>query len=131
MQSVTHTTRRSIQEETTHVPSSSSSRADQVMIEARAVDVLLGKGGYRKHHPGNSRLTEIIQKQMRAYQMASRFEKSCIALCVVKVFKESGGRFLKRDSNNKDEWNEIGDMEARDAVTQRFRNAKRYYEQQQ
>jgi hypothetical protein len=85
-------------------------------------DVLLGRGGYRHSHPANAELSEMIDKHREAYQSSSRFEKTCISMSIVNMIKDGNGRFLKRRNKKSDEWIQVSDMEARDAISHRLRN---------
>ena len=89
------------------------------------LDVLLGKGGCRQKHPGNAKLSELIELKRSVYQQCSdRFEKSKVSFSIVREIKASGGRLLKRRGKTGDAcWFEISDKEARDAISHRLRNA--------
>ena len=43
-------------------------------------------------------------------------------MSIVNSVKDAGGRFLKRRNKKSDEWIEVSDMEARDAISHRLRN---------
>ena len=85
-------------------------------------DVLIGKGGYRQRHPANARLSQLIEMNRADYASASKLEKTVISMSIVRTVKESKARFLKRPDRNSDEWVEISDLEARQAVSHRLRN---------
>ena len=87
----------------------------------RTNDVLLGRG-VSQSLPGNINLSNILQMRSSVYEKASKFEKTCIAMSIVGMVKESNGRFLKPCGKGSREWVEASDLEARKSVISRFRN---------
>ena len=94
-------------------------------------DLLLGRGGYCKHHPGNIKYREFIRSNKRAY--LSNLDKSAFAIAAVAKWRslgvrESGsaGKFLKQAyGENADEevWVDAGDEYAKDKTMQAFRDS--------
>ena len=84
-------------------------------------DVLLGRG-LGKAHPGNLKLTTMIQMRRKEYEKKSKFEKTCIAMLIVDEIKASNGRFLRRRGSGSRRLVEISDLEARRSIIHRFRN---------
>ena len=122
---------RGITEEQTHevVQLIQSSKAEEKVTRVQtkpssytSKDVLLEKGGCRQKHPANAFLSELVEMKRSAYQNASKFEKTCISMSIVKLVKEADGRFLKRRDRCSNDWVEICDKEARKAISHRLRN---------
>ena len=84
-------------------------------------DVLLGRG-ISTNYPGNVRLTTAVGMRKAEFDRASRFEKTCILLCIIDEIKQSKGRFLERKSKGASEWVEVSDARARQCVVHRFSN---------
>jgi len=85
-------------------------------------DVLLGRGKTVVEHPGNTRFRQMIERFMIQYEDAPRLEKTCLAEIIVRMVKESSGRFMKR--NEKGAWEEVEDEIARKKVAHAFRNRR-------
>lgn len=60
-------------------------------------DVLLGRGGYSHHHPGNIWYRKLVLQHQKIYKKLDNNEKTAMSMKVVAQVQESGGRFLKRD----------------------------------
>lgn len=94
-------------------------------------DLLLGRGGYCKHHPGNIKYREFIRSNKRAY--LSNPDKSAFAIAAVAKWrslgmKESGsaGKFLKQaygENAEEEVWVDAGDEYAKDKTMQAFRDS--------
>ena len=84
-------------------------------------DVLLGsRSGVMKSHPANLRLAKIIQAKRDEYERDSKFEKTCLSMGIVDMFKDSGGCFLKHHGKRLDEWIKVSDLKAQKSVIFRF-----------
>lgn len=82
-------------------------------------DVLLGRGGFTNHFPGNRSFRQlIIQNQLR-YYLASKASKPLIADQILKIVRSRNGRFLKKNEN--DVWIDVGDNRAKEKVAQALR----------
>ena len=89
-------------------------------------DILLGRGRPYQEYPGNLALSEIIEQHRQRYQLANRFEKTCISKMVVQIVKEQrGARFLQRAGEDSKEWEEVSDSVAREKVSHGFRTKTR------
>ena len=67
---------------------------------ATDIDVLLGRGVPYQSHPGNMKLSKLIEESEEKFNKASKFDKTVITWELVKVVQdEYGGRFLERDSD--------------------------------
>ena len=93
-------------------------------VDIDACDVLLGKGSYH-YHPGNVRLSIMVDDSEQEYDSSSKFEKTIISMAIVEKIKKTNARFLKRRNKGVDEWIEVGDLEARRSIIHRFRNKVR------
>ena len=72
-------------------------------------------------NPGNVKLRDLIHGSQVQYNIASKFEKVCMAAMIVKEISESG-RFLRWNGS---EWEETSDAVARAKVAHCFRNNRR------
>lgn len=83
-------------------------------------DVLSGRGGGTNVHPGNRNFRDLINLHRRDYLQAKKNDKPSISRAIVKVVRDSGGRFLKKDEKA-NLWFEIGDTQAREKTSQALR----------
>lgn len=60
-------------------------------------DVLCGRGGGTNSQIGNRRYRQLVQDSQPTYLKAKRKDKPLMAKQLVRVIRERGGRFLKRD----------------------------------
>ena len=85
-------------------------------------DVLLGRGGYCHHHPGNKSYRKLILENQKLYKKLENNEKTALSMKVVAQVKESGGRFLKRDEDALEQmYYIVHDVTARLKVSQALR----------
>jgi len=63
-------------------------------------DVLCGRGGLTNSHVGNKRFRIVVAEYQLEYLKARKNDKKDIARTVVSRIRESGGRFLQRNSNS-------------------------------
>lgn len=85
-------------------------------------DVLNGRGKRSANNVGNRRFNTTIAIFRRKYANAgNRKEKSVIIQMIIRLIRESGGHFLKRDSKSSG-WVEIGDVAAYDKVSHALRD---------
>ena len=88
-------------------------------VAVRSTDVLLGRGGFTNHFPGNRHFRKLIVQYQIPYFQASKADKPKIADEIVRVIRNSNGRFLKKISSG--EWRDVGDTRAREKVSQALR----------
>eukprot|EP00980_Cylindrotheca_fusiformis_P022430 scaffold9290_cov107-Cylindrotheca_fusiformis.AAC.8 len=88
-------------------------------------DILFGRGRKVRDHPGNARFLQLIDHYMANYEKNGRVDKACIAEILVRMIKDAGCRFLKKDQN--DAWGEVEDSEARKKVAHAFRNRRKFH----
>jgi hypothetical protein len=86
-------------------------------------DVLFGRGRAVIDHPGNARFRQIIDLYMNKYEASGRLQKTCIAEIIVRMVKDSSGRFLKKGDDGA--WDEAADATARKKVAHAFRNRRK------
>eukprot|EP00980_Cylindrotheca_fusiformis_P015327 scaffold4282_cov112-Cylindrotheca_fusiformis.AAC.10 len=94
-------------------------------LAASPGDILFGRGRKVRDHPGNARFLQLIDHYMTKYEKAGRVDKACIAEIIVRMIKDAGCRFLKKDQN--DAWGEVDDSEARKKVAHAFRNRRKLH----
>jgi hypothetical protein len=105
-------------------PKSKSKFLDGLLSGLLSVDVLCGRDKMSHAHSGNKRFRQIIEKHREGYQTASCREKKTSITCqIVKMIRDSEGRFLKRDDKT-GEWSDVGDDYAREKVSHALRSAK-------
>lgn len=85
-------------------------------------DVLCGRGGHIKIHPGNVQIRTLAKKHRKQYKKALRFGKQAIAKSLVKTVRKGGGRFMKEAVDQKGMWEEIGDVKATAKFSQLLRD---------
>jgi len=87
-------------------------------------DVLCGRGGTINDHPGNKQYRMMVDNKKRVY-LSARFkrEKRLIATGIVEQIRNLNppGRFLMREGKNSSTWFDIGDVKAREKVSQALR----------
>ncbi|CAJ1934540.1 unnamed protein product [Cylindrotheca closterium] len=83
-------------------------------------DVLSGRGGGTNVHPGNRTFRDLINTHRREYLKAKKNDKPAISRAIVKIIRDTGGRFLKKDGKS-NMWVEIGDTLAREKTSQALR----------
>lgn len=83
------------------------------VCEIREHDVLAGRGGKVNSHRGNVLFRQMIADRRSAYRSihTKKLDKAFIAADIVYTIRNSGGRFLKFDSNT-NMWYDIGDERA-------------------
>jgi hypothetical protein len=84
-------------------------------------DVLLGRGKFCQEHIGNVRYRHLVEKYVARYDEAAKDEKTVLSMMIIRMIKESTGRFLKEDGAA---WVEADDSVARTKVSQFFRSAR-------
>lgn len=83
-------------------------------------DVLSGRGGGTNVHPGNRTFRDLINTHRKEYLKAKKNDKPAISRAIVKIIRDAGGRFLRKD-NKANLWFEIGDTLAREKTSQALR----------
>ena len=91
----------------------------------RTLDVVLGRGRPYQVYPGNIRLAAFIDQQRAKYQTLDRLNKTHLSLEIVRMIKNSGGRFLKRCDDDSGKWWEVPDDVAREKIGHGFRTKTR------
>ena len=87
-------------------------------------DVLVGRGKPYQVHPGNLVLGELIAKYYNRYQVGNKKEKAQVCFDVIKEVQDTGGRFLKKNTDiNPDMWEEFSLSVAREKVAHAFRTS--------
>jgi hypothetical protein len=70
--------------------------ATELIYDVNDHDVLCGRGAPTSWHPGNQFFRLLVDKYQSQYIAAKRMDKPEIAMHVVALVRERGGRFLKR-----------------------------------
>ena len=87
-------------------------------------DVLCGRGGTINDHPGNKQYRKMVDNKKRVY-LSARFkrEKRLIATGIVEQIRNLNppGRFLMKEGKDSSTWFDIGDVKAREKVSQALR----------
>ena len=87
----------------------------------RSSDVCLGRGWPYQQFPGNLRLAMIIDQHREQYQSSDRPNKTAISNRIVRLIKESNGRFITKRKDGTDGWEIVSDEIAREKVSHGFR----------
>ena len=86
-------------------PPSDSAAARVIIRELSNADVLCGRGPGLSHFQGNLRFRELIEERKCRYAAApKRKDKGEIAKEVYELVHDAGGRFLKREDDDTDDW---------------------------
>ncbi|CAB9517657.1 Transfer protein [Seminavis robusta] len=91
------------------------------IIVPRRFDVLFGRGHHTRNHTGNLRAAHIADMFRDKYEAAGKYEKTAIAERIVKIIRESQGRFLKWED---DAWVEVDQQTARNKISHFYRNTR-------
>ena len=59
------------------------------------MDVILGRGKTMHQHPGNVRFRHILEMHKEEYEAAGKYAKTAIAEKILRIIRDSGGRFLQ------------------------------------
>ena len=87
----------------------------------RKHDVLCGRGGATNSHTGNVEYRSLVQGHQDGYLHAAKSEKKEIARSIVATIRSRGGRFLRKCTDGRVGWLEIGDKKAREKTSQALR----------
>ena len=80
----------------------------------------MGRGNL--NHYGNLKFRQVIDEYQLEYEQADKNGKTNVAMKIVQIIKNNGGRFLKKDKNLG--WVQESDEAARYRVSHRFRNMR-------
>eukprot|EP00980_Cylindrotheca_fusiformis_P028367 scaffold22595_cov102-Cylindrotheca_fusiformis.AAC.4 len=97
-----------------------TSPAEDYVLLPNHTDVLLGRGKPIRNHPGNIRLSLIVESHLQNFDgfATSRQEKLQLAVETVDKMKGAGGRFLAKCDEG---WKIAPDILARERVIRTFR----------
>jgi len=88
--------------------------------EINTNDVLCGRGGLTNSHVGNKRFRDVVSEYQLEYLNARKSDKKGIARTVISRIRESGGRFLQRNSNS-NVWSIASEKKALEKTSQALR----------
>lgn len=94
---------------------------DQKLFLPTSKDVLFGRGRPFQEHPGNIRLSLIVESLQERYEQLSRNDKTVLAEDVVNKMKAQGTRFLRQQNGY---WETVKESMAREKVSQGFRSIR-------
>lgn len=97
----------------------SSKIQDEYVIVPRRFDVLFGKSRLARNHTGTRRARHIVEMHFEAYEVLRKYRKTDVAEKILAIIHESGGRFLRQDSQGA--WVLADDIEARKKIAHWFR----------
>lgn len=95
-------------------------------------DVMYGRGANTNIHPGNKKFRNMVENQKKRYVNSTKCEKGVIASEILQQWRQLSppGRFLKKNEDTGN-WDDVGNVMARDKTIQRLReNAPEIREQQ-
>lgn len=88
-------------------------------------DVLLTRGRPKADHAGSSHFRNFVDDSMPQFEKATKSERVALAEATIRTIKASGGRFLKRESEQ-GKWENIGyGALARKRVLMAYRNRRK------
>ena len=109
------------------------------------MDVILGRGKTMHQHPGNVRFRNILEMHKEEYEAAGKYAKTAIAEKILRIIRDSGGRFLQpstgasgddsvgggsaskkkgKSSKSTIAWEEIDHLSARNKVSFTYRTMR-------
>jgi hypothetical protein len=90
-------------------------------------DILLGRGFAYQLFPGNQYFITVVEMHKERYNDAGsdREKKFSISNQVLRKIQDSGSRFLERAENEEDGWVQADDKDARQKVSNAFRNIRK------
>jgi hypothetical protein len=105
---------------TDHNDTSLRTKNDLQLSGIGSYDVLCGRHRLAFNNIGNRRLRVTVSLSLERYlAKPSRQDKTLVIISIVKLIRESGGRFLKW---KKDRWIELGEKQAREKVGHALRD---------
>ena len=84
-------------------------------------DVLCGRGGATNNHSGNVKYRQLVQSHQDEYLLAVKSEKKAVAASIVATIHSRGGRFLKKCTDGRPGWTDIGQKKSREKTSQALR----------
>jgi hypothetical protein len=99
--------------------------SESTYYKPTSADVLCGRGQMNIIHPGNRKLRACVGLYLDSYLNAkNRQAKTRLVDKLVNMVRESGGKFLKKESGDSGGWFDIGDKHAFEKVSHVFRDAR-------
>ncbi len=86
-------------------------------------DVLFGRGKGATVHPGNIRLSLLLESQFSEFESCGRRQKTVVSEKIVEEMKARGVCFLKKVDGI---WREVDDSVARAKISHDFRTLRSY-----
>mmetsp|Transcript_594 Transcript_594/g.1427 ORF Transcript_594/g.1427 Transcript_594/m.1427 type:complete len:752 (+) Transcript_594:258-2513(+) len=114
--------REATETEVQPIGSGSAKSTIETTVVPSNFDVLFGRGRNTREHCGNLRCAVLVEMHQKEYESCSKTEKTAIAERIIKMVKECGGKFLKKD--RKYGWQEVPDNKAREKVAHFFRHLR-------
>eukprot|EP00934_Nitzschia_sp_Nitz4_P006182 Nitzschia sp. Nitz4//scaffold60_size111251//44311//45485//NITZ4_004146-RA/size111251-augustus-gene-0.121-mRNA-1//-1//CDS//3329555561//6172//frame0 len=90
------------------------------ILDCKVSDVLSGRGGGTNLHPGNRHYRALILSHRHEYDLANKTNKPQVARKIVKLVRDRGGRFLRKERDGL--YYDIGDEAAREKTSQALRH---------
>jgi hypothetical protein len=94
----------------------------RIITEPGPLDVVMGRGCVAQIHPGNLHYRTLIAERREVYEESLIHQKTALATEIVRLIKESGGRFLQQDGHG---WMLVDGKKARTKVSSAFRDSRR------
>jgi hypothetical protein len=104
----------------TKVPEDKEKKFGVADEELTSADVLYGRGGWTNTNPGNIFFRALVDEYRMEYATAGRGNKTGVSVKIVRLIRNSQGRFLKKDEDD-DLWFEVGDQKAIEKTGQTLR----------
>jgi hypothetical protein len=84
-------------------------------------DVLCGRGGATNNHAGNRKYRALVQAHQDEYLKKVKSQKKEVASSIVAIIRSRGGGFMKKCTDGRVGWTDIGDKKAREKTSQALR----------
>jgi hypothetical protein len=104
-----------------HQPTAAA-RSSPIPGELQELDIVCGRGAPTNYHYGNQAFKDLVGEYQTGYLCAKRCDKPQLAMKVMDIVKERGGRFVRREkTSGRSIWVEIDPKGAYEKVCQALR----------
>lgn len=94
-----------------------------ILMNPSPRDVICGRGGATRRHPGNKNYRSLINSNKPTYLLSTKEEKTGISRSIVAAIREQQGQFLEQRGNDQI-WYDIGDAKATEKTSQALREGQ-------
>ena len=99
-----------------------AARSSPIPGELQELDIVCGRGAPTNYHYGNQAFKDLVGEYQTGYICAKRCDKPQLAMKIMDIVKERGGRFVRREkTSGRSIWVEIDPKGAYEKVCQALR----------